>query len=99
MATGPELNIPKGAVASIQIIDTTSGLSEVAVKYVVEPPVPGIANMPYFPCWSFLVENPGGRKILFDLGIRKDWHNYAPIVSNRFKASGWNIKVEKNVIE
>ncbi|ROW07542.1 hypothetical protein VPNG_07058 [Cytospora leucostoma] len=33
------------------------------------------------PVYSFLIEHPSGRKLLFDLGIRKDWQNAAPAVT------------------
>ena len=28
--------------------------------------------------WSFLIEHPSGRKLLYDLGCRKDWRNLPP---------------------
>ncbi|KAJ3170941.1 hypothetical protein HDU87_008643 [Geranomyces variabilis] len=52
------------------------------------------------PAFSFLVENPRtGKKVLFDLGVRKDWENFPPKVVARLKAAGAKISVEKNVAE
>jgi hypothetical protein len=31
-----------------------------------------------FGAWVFLIEHPSGRKLLYDLGMRKDWENLAP---------------------
>jgi hypothetical protein len=30
------------------------------------------------PVLTFLLEHPSGQKLVFDLGIRKDYQNYAP---------------------
>lgn len=30
-----------------------------------------------FNAWSFLIEHPSGRKLVYDLGMRKDWENLA----------------------
>ncbi len=99
MPESPGFNIPSGAVASLSMFDTTSTIDKVALHYVVEPTMTNVSHMPKMNCWSFLIENDSGRKVLYDLGIRKDWHNYAPVVSNRLKASGWDIRVEKNMTE
>jgi len=35
-----------------------------------------------FPCYSFLVENESlGKKVLFDLGLMKDWREKMPPAS------------------
>lgn len=47
------------------------------------------------PCLAFLIEHPSKKPILFDLGIRKDWHvlpSYPKWVENK-----WEITVEKDV--
>ncbi|KAK4504592.1 hypothetical protein PRZ48_005508 [Zasmidium cellare] len=41
-------------------------------------------------CWSLLIEHPSGRKLLYDLGMRKDYSGCAP-------ASGVSQLVEKGV--
>jgi len=52
------------------------------------------------PCYTFLIEHPpSGRKILFDLGIRKDWENSAPIIVNQIKKGGWGVEIEKDVAQ
>lgn len=40
------------------------------------------------PSFSFLVEHPTGRKVVFDLGVRKDYHNMAPIWLRRMASLG-----------
>ena len=51
------------------------------------------------PAYSTLIEHPSGRKVLFDLGVRKDWENMAPKIVETAKKAAWSIKVEKNVAE
>ena len=36
---------------------------------------------------------------LFDLGIPKDFLELAPVVSNRLKTDGWDIRVDKTTAE
>ena len=66
----------------------------------MEPIIPGTGfthvNCPAF---SFLVAHPSGRKILFDLGVRKDWWNFAPALTERLQKGGWKVEVEKGVQE
>jgi len=49
------------------------------------------------PCFAFLVEHSSGRKLVFDLGIRKDWENSSPFITNMVKKYGWGVKVDKDV--
>jgi metal-dependent hydrolase (beta-lactamase superfamily II) len=58
---------------------------------------PDYTGHPYLcgPCFSFLIEHPSRKPILFDLGIRKDWHvlpQYQKWVDLK-----WSINVEKDV--
>ena len=39
------------------------------------------------------------RRVLFDLGVQKDWQNQAPSIVDMIKDFGWTIKVEKHVAE
>lgn len=53
-----------------------------------------------FPVISYLVENKTlGKKVLFDLGGRKDYWNYSPFVAGRLRVSVAGIKVDKGVDE
>lgn len=51
------------------------------------------------PAFAFLIEH-NGQKVLFDLGIRKDWKAYSPpSLADPVKLGGWEVEVEKNVSE
>lgn len=58
------------------VINTTSWIS-LPTKLFFEPPIKGFDELSV-PSYSFLVEHPSGRKLLFDLGVRKDWGNLSP---------------------
>ena len=49
--------------------------------------------------FAFLIEH-NGQKILFDLGVRKDWEaNSPPSLVDPMKLGGWKVEVEKSVSE
>ncbi|EEP82995.1 predicted protein [Uncinocarpus reesii 1704] len=49
------------------------------------------------PSFSFLVEHPSGRTVVFDLGLRKDFDSLPPAVQAFLKDCGWKLEVTKNV--
>ena len=51
------------------------------------------------PSFSFLIEHPSGRRVLFDLGTRKDWENLPPALLKIFHDHSLDAKVDKNVSE
>lgn len=65
---------------------------------ILEPEILG-HDLLKCPAYSFLIEHPSGRKLLYDLGTRKDWQNLPPFVLGLFKQHDLTIKVEKNVAE
>lgn len=99
MATLPALNIPSGTPISVKIIDTTSSIGNLPSEYLMGPPIKGFAHCGTMPSFSFLLEHASGRKLLFDLGIRKDWHNHAPTIAKRITTNGWDIRVQKSIVE
>lgn len=65
----------------------------------MKPPLDGMKYMPTLPSWSFLIEHSSGQKALFDLGVPKDWHSLAPSVVDPLESRGWDITVDKEVID
>lgn len=49
------------------------------------------------PAFSFLIEHPDRKPILFDLGTRKDWEKLTGYET--FVKLDWHIHVDKNVAE
>lgn len=62
-----------------------------------EPVYTGTEKL-YLPSFAFLIEH-GSQRVLFDLGIRKDWENLPPGIVNICKQLGSEISIEKNVSE
>lgn len=95
----PLLNIPESdSAVEVHIINTTSHIKGLPTSRFFEPKIQGFDAMDC-PAYSFLIEHPKGKKLLFDLGIRKDWKNLPPAVIGPIKRHGWEISVEKGVDE
>lgn len=69
------------------------------LKRFMAPPVPGLETFKTSPSLSFLLEHPSGRKLVFDLGIRKDFNNYAPSIAEYIPTTNYDIQVTKNVVD
>ena len=49
--------------------------------------------------FAFLIEH-NGQKLLFDLGLRKDWEaSSPPSLADPMQRGGWKLEVTKNVTE
>jgi hypothetical protein len=88
---------PSSASVTVKIIDIAS-VNNVPSHALFTPPVKGI-DVHGAPSFCFLIEHSSGQKVLFDLGIRKDWENLAPAITERFKKVGHQPVAEKNVSE
>ncbi|EME79359.1 uncharacterized protein MYCFIDRAFT_204792 [Pseudocercospora fijiensis CIRAD86] len=90
----PALNVPPGETAvTVSAIDSTLWMSGVDTEYMYSPPIKGFGRV-RTGCWSFLIEHPpSGRKLLYDLGSRKDAINTT--------SPGWGLKKlrEDGIIE
>jgi glyoxylase-like metal-dependent hydrolase (beta-lactamase superfamily II) len=94
----PSLGIPPGASVKVQIVDSSARI-QAPVGHFMVPPVAGHQHL-QAPAFSFLVTHSSlKRKILFDLGVRKDWQNLAPTIVQRISTPDWAINVPQNVAE
>lgn len=93
-----QLTIPASPnTVQVSIIDTTTTIDFPADRFLA-PKIDGLDRVKGN-AFSFLVENPRtGRKVVFDLGIRKDWKNLARPLYERLKTI-FRIEVEKDVAE
>jgi glyoxylase-like metal-dependent hydrolase (beta-lactamase superfamily II) len=99
MAQPPNLKIPPSPeTVKVQIIDTTSHIAGLDITTFLTPAIPGYTEI-HCPAYSFLITHPFGRKLLFDLGVRKDFENLAPRITQRMKAGNWRVTVQKGVRE
>ncbi|KAI9738398.1 MAG: hypothetical protein M1834_008901 [Cirrosporium novae-zelandiae] len=94
----PPLGIPSSeATVNVRIIDSTARV-RVPKDMFLSPKISGHTHV-NCPTFSFLVEHASGRRILFDLGGKKDWTNLAPVVVKQLTAVNATITIEKNVVE
>jgi hypothetical protein len=92
----PPLSVASGSVGKISIIDTTARVSDLPISFAMQPPMAGFESF-HCPSYAFLIESSTGRKILFDLGIRKDLQSRPPVIIDMTKTA--TIVVEKGVSE
>jgi len=93
----PQLEIPTFSnTVMVRIIDTTTRL-HMPVGTMFEPPMKGHTTLAS-PSYSFLIENERlGSKVLFDLGVQRNWQDQAPSVVEMIKDLEWDVRVEKDV--
>jgi hypothetical protein len=98
----PTLNIPASTVAvQVYAIDTTLKLTGINADAIWSPPIKGFDRFKAG-TWAFLIEHPSGRKLLYDLGLRRDWESLSPRIGLREAVNTGliaDIKVEKNTAE
>ncbi|KAI9657665.1 MAG: hypothetical protein M1821_002841 [Bathelium mastoideum] len=96
------LKIPaSNTTVTVRIIDTTLRLRGAPARAIWNPPIKGFDRF-NAGTWAFLIEHPSGRKLLYDLGLRKDWGNTAPSCGLPSLVESGAVKqiiVEKNVAD
>ncbi|KAJ3534052.1 hypothetical protein NM208_g7712 [Fusarium decemcellulare] len=94
--SAPSLDIP----ASDQVVDVSIINSTADVRcpwgFFVKNPLPG-HDMLECPSFVFLVQHPSGKKVLFDLGLRKDTEAFPPVIQEGMK--GLHMKAEKDIAQ
>ena len=93
----PSLNIPKSDhTVHVSVIDTSSRIVIPAEKFL-QPQVGRFSHLDC-PAYSFLIEHQAhGKRYLFDLGVRKDWQNLAPTMTQAIQDGGWGVEVHRGV--
>lgn len=101
----PPISIPhSNQTVRVSIIDSGVKISTTRISLLLSPFNKG-HDVFTCPAYSFLIEhtpttpNSKSRKVLFDLNMRKDWHNLAPLVVQGIRGGGFQIEVDKNVSE
>jgi glyoxylase-like metal-dependent hydrolase (beta-lactamase superfamily II) len=99
MMIPPDFKIPESSSSvRVRIIDTTSYISNLPMKLIVQPEFLGHKNLEC-PVFAFLIEHPSGRRLLFDLGVRKDWESLPETVVKILKDNEFKIEVKQSVRE
>lgn len=99
MKLNTSLEIPSGeAMEALKLINPVNFGPAILERFMA-PPVPGLETFKTSPSLSFLLEHKSGRKLVFDLGIRKDYENYAPSIVKYLPTTKYNIEVAGNVAD
>lgn len=99
MTSQPYIELPPGEVAiNVRLINPVN-FGPAIIERFMKPPVPGVDKKRPGPVLTFLLEHPNGHKLLFDLGIRKDYQNYAPSIANYIPTTNYDIQVKDNVAD
>ncbi|KAF1813002.1 metallo-beta-lactamase superfamily protein [Eremomyces bilateralis CBS 781.70] len=95
----PKLNIPRSpSTVEVSIIDSTTRIS-IPFTTLIRPPVQDLPDLKC-PSYVFLIHHrPSNQRLVFDLGVRKDWKNFAPALVRRITQNGWGVSVQKNISE
>ncbi|KAL8734396.1 MAG: hypothetical protein Q9166_001594 [cf. Caloplaca sp. 2 TL-2023] len=95
-----DILIPEShSAVDAHIINSTSKISGIPTETFMEPKIKGYGIIDC-PAYSFLIEHPpSGQRVLFDLGVRKDWENLSARISKKIKDRGWSVTVEKGVAD
>ncbi|KAG8631915.1 hypothetical protein KVT40_001055 [Elsinoe batatas] len=99
MASTNGVKVPEGETSvGLRLINPVNFGPAILERFMA-PPVPGLETFKTCPSLSFLIEHPSGRKLVWDLGIRKDWQNYSPSIAAYLPTTKYKIQVEKNVAD
>ncbi|KAL4931701.1 MBL fold metallo-hydrolase [Aspergillus undulatus] len=94
----PNLNIPSSpSTVTVRVIDTTTTL-HLNPPLFWTPEIPGLTGIEA-PALCFLISNEAlNRHVLFDLGVRRDWENLAPVTVDLINRTT-RVTVKKGVAE
>jgi glyoxylase-like metal-dependent hydrolase (beta-lactamase superfamily II) len=93
------VNLPSGTAAiSVSLINPVNFGPSILSRFMA-PLVPGLDTFKSAPSLSFLLQHPSGRKLVWDLGIRKDYTNYAPTIAEYIPTTKYKIEVGDDVAD
>lgn len=91
--------IPPGEqIVEVKLINSVN-FGPAQIHRFMAPPVPGLETFSTSLSLCFLLEHSSGRKLVWDLGIRKDYGNYSPKIAEYIPTTKYNIQVEHNVAD
>ncbi|OBT65163.1 hypothetical protein VE03_04791 [Pseudogymnoascus sp. 23342-1-I1] len=96
----PIVQLPAGGeTVTVKLINAVNFGPAILNRFMA-PPVPSVTtHKTHSPSLCFLIEHGSGRKLVWDLGIRKDYNNYAPSIASYIPTTNYDIQVKVNVID
>ena len=87
-----------GHTVRVRMIDPAAVMTVKAELFV--KPVQKGHELLNLTCVAFLIEHePSGKKVMFDLGVRKDYWNLAPVIQKRLGAAIPSLRVDRDTRE
>ncbi|KAJ6127558.1 hypothetical protein N7523_003170 [Penicillium sp. IBT 18751x] len=91
----PTIDIPySDNTVRVSVIDN-GGRLDMPSSCFHEPGFKGAERL-NVPSFSFLIEHESGQKILFDLGIRKNWQDLPPVALDLFKSNDFSFSTKED---
>lgn len=98
-ATRSDVVFPQGRdTVNVKLINPVN-FGPAQIHRFMSPPVPGLETFQTSPSLCFLIEHPSGRSLVWDLGIRKDHHNYAPNIRDYLPTTKYHIEIERDLAD
>ncbi|KAM7209966.1 beta-lactamase-like protein [Rhypophila decipiens] len=97
MAASPVQIPTSNSTVSVSIIDTTSWAYKIPCGDLFRPRFIGLDAFDIC-SYAFLVKHQD-RRLLFDLGIKKDWEQLVPDTVARLRKSGTHVTVEREIAD
>lgn len=89
--------LPKGIEAvTVKMINPVSFGPAILQRFMA-PKVPGLDTFKSLPSLCFLIEHPSGRKLVWDLGIREDYANYATSIADYLPTTKYDFQFGRSV--
>ncbi|KAF1924830.1 Metallo-hydrolase/oxidoreductase [Didymella exigua CBS 183.55] len=99
MSSQMHIRIPQESTAVKGYLINPVNFGPAQIRQFMAPPVPGLETFKIFPSHSFYIEHPSGKRLVFDLGIRKDYPNYSKSIVDYLPTTKYDIQVSKIVVE
>jgi hypothetical protein len=91
------VQLPKGSeTVTVKLINPIN-FGPAIIKRFMAPMVTGLETFKSSPSLCFLIEHPSGRKLVWDLGIREDYNNYASSIANYLPSTNYDFHFNKGV--
>lgn len=91
--------LPAGRVSVNVAFVCNALLSGLPMSRFSKPNIRGLETLQRIPSFSFFIEHPSGRRLMFDLGPRKDLENLSPMLTKRMAKGGWQAEITQEVPE
>lgn len=93
------MSIPSSSQIVVVKMINAVNFGPAIIKRFMAPPVPGLETFETSPSLSFFIEHSSGRRLVFDLGIRKDHQNYSASIAEYLPTTNYAIQVEKDIAD